>query len=227
MTAYFPIYADVSGRLCVVVGGGAVAERKVADLLAANAIARVVSPDVGDTLRDLAQNGAIEWLPVYYETAHLDGAWLVFAATNNRDVNARIARDATERHLFVNVADAPDEGSLLVPSVLRRGDLCLSVSTGGANPMLARKVAGELAQQYGAEYGPLVELLGRMRAYIKERTPLPALRRTALARLIAVEAELRGLLRTNDADGARQLAMNVVDGALTEEADVPPANAIE
>lgn len=217
MFSYFPISIDISSKLCVVVGGGAVAERKVADLRDANAVVRVVSPDVTDVLREQAQAGSIEWLPVLYETAHLAGAWLVFAATNNRAVNAQVTADASARHLFVNVADAPDEGSLLVPSVVRRGELCLSISTGGANPMLARKIAGELRQQYGAEYGALVELLGQMRAYIKERTPLPALRRTALARLIDSEAELRGLLHSGDADGARTLAINAVDDALAQE----------
>ncbi len=218
MSSYFPISIDISGKLCVVVGGGAVAERKVADLRDANAVVRVISPDVTDVLREQAQAGDIDWLPVPYETAHLAGAWLVFAATNNRAVNAQVTVDANARHLFVNVADAPDEGSLLVPSVVRRGELCLSISTGGANPMLARKIAGELRQQYGPEYGALVELLGQMRAYIKESTPLPALRRTALARLIDSEAELRRLLHSSDTDGARTMAMNAVDDALAKEA---------
>ncbi len=221
MSSYFPISADITSKLCVVVGGGAVAERKVTDLQNANAVVRVVSPDATDGLREQARAGGIEWLPTRYETAHLEGAWLVFAATNNRAVNAQVTADATARHLFVNVADAPDEGSLLVPSVVRRGDLCLSISTGGANPMLARKIAGELRQQYGAEYGDLVELLGQMRAYIKGRTPLPALRRVALARLIDGEAELRGLLHSGDADSARTLAIQAVEDALAEEVSLP------
>lgn len=218
---YFPLYVSVEGRRCVVVGGGPVAERKVADLREAGARARVVSPDLTEALRQQAQAGEIEWLPARYETAHLEDAWLVFAATSDRAVNAQIARDAHARRIFVNVADGPEEGSFLVPSVVRRGDLCLSVSTGGANPLLARKVAAELAAQYGNEYELLVELLGQMRAYTKERTSAPALRRVALSCLIAQEAELRSLLLAGDIDGARTRAKAVIEDALAAGSPEP------
>jgi precorrin-2 dehydrogenase/sirohydrochlorin ferrochelatase len=218
---YFPLYACVEGKQSVVVGGGPVAERKVADLLEAGALVRVVSPAITERLRQQAQAGEIEWLPAYYAPVHIEDAWLVFAATNDRAVNAQIALDANARRLFVNVVDGPEEGSFLVPSVVRRGDLCLSVSTGGANPMLARKVASELEMQYGDEYGLLVELLGQMRAYTKVRTSVPSLRRAALARLITQEAELRRLLLTGDEEGARARAKAVIEDALVADSPEP------
>ena len=211
---YFPLYANVDGKQCVVVGGGPVAERKVADLQEAGAAVCVVSPAVTAQLRQQAEAGEIEWLSVHYAPEHIADAWLVFAATNDRAVNAQVAQDANACHLFVNVADGPEEGSFLVPSVVRRGDLCLSVSTGGANPMLARKVASELEAQYGDEYGLLVELLGQMRAYTKVRTSAPSLRRAALARLITQEFALRRLLLMGDAEGAKAKAKAVIEDAL-------------
>lgn len=217
MPLLFPIYADVVGKRCVVVGGGKVAERKVADLLAADARVCVVSPEVTALLAQQAAAGAIEWLAAFYSSEHLEGAWLVFAATNIRAVNAQVSQDAVARRCFVNVADAPEESGFLVPSVVRRGDLCLSVSTGGNNPILARKLAQELQAQYGPEYGLLVELLGRMRTYVKTRTTEPEQRRLALAQLVEREAELRALLQTGNTDETRTLAEGIVNKALANK----------
>ena len=215
MSLLFPIYADVVGKRCVVVGGGKVAERKVADLLAANAQICVVSPDVTPILERQAAENVIEWRDAPYSSTHLEGAWLVFAATNVRAVNAQVSQDALARRCFVNVADAPEESGFLVPSVVRRGDLCLSVSTGGNNPLLARKLSQELQAQYGPEYGLLVELLGQMRIYVKTRTTEPGQRRYALSQLIEHEVELRALLKAGSMDEARFLAESIVTGATT------------
>ena len=213
MPLLFPIYADVTGKRCVVVGGGRVAERKVADLVAAGALVCLISPEATRLLKEQAANGTIEWLPVPYTPEHLEGAWLVFAATNIRAVNAQVSQDAHARRCFVNVADAPAEGGFLVPTVVRRGDLCLSVSTGGNNPILARQLAQELQERYGPEYGLLVELLGQMRTYVKTRTTEPELRRDALSQLVEHEAELRILLQAGSAEEARILAENIVNRA--------------
>ena len=217
MSAFFPLYVNIMGKCCVVVGGGPVAERKVNDLLEAGASVRVVSPTLTERLQAQAQDGIIEWLPILYTSTAITGAWLVFAATNARDVNTQIALDANERHLLVNVADEPEEGSFIVPSVVRRGGLCLSVSTGGANPMLTRKIADELRGQYGQEYSLLVELLGQLRAYIKASTDIPALRREALSQLIENESALRDLLRAGDLQQARIQAEQIVNAALGGE----------
>ena len=219
MTAFFPLYANIAGKCCVVVGGGTVAERKVNDLLEAGAKVRVVSPEITLRLQEQVKAGVLEWLPIGYTPNTIEDAWLVFAATNVRSVNAQIAHEANARRLFVNVVDAPEEGSFIVPSVVRRGDLCLSVSTGGANPMLARRIAEELQGHYGQEYSLLVELLGYMRAYTKERTFLPALRREALSQLIAQEADLRALLRAGDIAGARSQAEMIVTTAIALRAN--------
>ena len=216
MPLLFPIYVDVVGKRCVVVGGGKVAERKVADLLAANARVCVVSPEVTQTLEGQAADGAIEWLAAPYSPEHLEGAWLVFAATNIRAVNARVSQEATTRRCFVNVADAPEESGFLVPSVVRRGDLCLSVSTGGNNPILARKLSQELQARYGPEYGLLVELLGQMRIYVKTGTTDMEQRRFALSQLVEREDELRALLKSGNHAEARELAEQIVHAVLAD-----------
>ncbi len=217
MPLLFPLYASIVGKRCVVVGGGAVAARKVADLLAAGAQVCVVSPDATPMIQQHAQSGLLEWKAAPYAPEHLHEAWLVFAATNIRAVNAQVSQDAQDRHCFVNVADAPDEGSFLVPTVVRRGDLCLSISTGGNNPLLARKIAEELQAQYGPEYGLLVELLGQMRGYVKSRTFVPDQRRHALSQLVERESELRALLQTGNVEEARTLAEDIVNLALTDD----------
>lgn len=227
MSATFPLYAQIRGRRCLVVGGGPVAERKVQDLLDAGAEVLLVSPEVTPKLHTQADEGGIVWLRERYAAHHMESVWLVFAATNVRAVNAAVCADATERRLFVNVADAPDEGTFLVPTVVRRGKLCLSVSTGGANPILARRIAQELATTYGEDYADLVELLGEMRAYTKESTKESSnsessnressKRRAALTRLVAHEAELRRLLRASDHEGARALALQIINSELISE----------
>lgn len=216
MRAYFPLYADITGKRCVVVGGGAVGERKAADLLAAGARVCVVSPEVTPTLQEQAHSGILEWLSVGYAPEHLEGAHLVFAATSRREVNAQVTTEARARGCWVNVADAPEDSDFIVPTVVRRGELCLSVSTGGNNPLLARKVANALEAQFGPEYASLVTLLGQMRAYVKTRTSDSAQRRAALACLVEQEAELRALLQSGNEAEAQTLAERIVNGALSE-----------
>jgi precorrin-2 dehydrogenase / sirohydrochlorin ferrochelatase len=137
----------------VVVGGGAVATRKVAKLLRSGAGVVVVSPEVSPELAGMVAE--IQRRP--YEYGDLEGAHLAFAATNSREVNAAVAGEAKERGIPVNVADRPSEGDFAVPSTLRRGGLQVAVSTGGASPTLARRIRGELEEAFGPEWADVVE----------------------------------------------------------------------
>ena len=151
----YPIFLDLSGRRCVVVGGGAVAMRKARKLLQAGAEVVVVSPAV---LSELESIGAeIRYRP--YEAGDLEGADLAFTATDSREVNAAVAREARERGVLVNAADKPSEGDFAVPSTLRRGGLQVAVSTGGASPTLARRIRKELEASFGPEWAGVVEEL--------------------------------------------------------------------
>jgi precorrin-2 dehydrogenase/sirohydrochlorin ferrochelatase len=155
----YPIFLDLSGRRCVVVGGGGVADRKARKLLQARAEVVVISPEVGAELESVA----VEIHRRPYREGDLEGAYLAFAATNVREVNGAVAREAKERGIPVNVADSPSEGDFALPSTLRRGRLQVAVSTGGASPTLARRIRGELEEAFGPEWAGIVEELDRAR----------------------------------------------------------------
>lgn len=210
MSAYYPLYLNLEGQLCVVVGGGPVGERKIRALLEAGARVRLVSPVWTAVLETLAQTGAIEAEHREYTPEVLEGARLVFAATDSGRVNDAVCRDARALAVPVNRADRPEAGDFITPSVLRRGDLCLSVTTGGNSPMLAARIAARLAEQIGPEYEAVVELFGEMRDYIKGETSDPRLRRRALAGLLEVEEALLSYYTQGDSAGARALAQACV-----------------
>ncbi len=155
----YPIFLDLSDRRCVVVGGGEVASRKTRKLLQARARVVVISPEIGSELESVA----VEIHRRPYREGDLEGAYLVFAATNSREVNAAVAREARGRGVPVNVADKPSEGDFALPSTLRRGRLQVAVSTGGASPTLARRIREELEDAFGPEWAGIVEELNAAR----------------------------------------------------------------
>lgn len=143
----YPILlTDLQHKLAVVVGGGAVGERKVAGLLAVQAHIRLVSPVITPTLTEYAHAGALEWRPSPYQAMDLAGAFLVFAATNSRAVNAQVAQDAAQLHLLCNVADAPAEGNFHVPALYRQADFVVAVgSQQGKNPKRIKQLRDQIA----------------------------------------------------------------------------------
>jgi precorrin-2 dehydrogenase/sirohydrochlorin ferrochelatase len=160
----YPIFAIIEDKPCLVVGGGAVGERKVQDLLEAGARVTVLSPKLTPALAELAAADRISWRREEFTPEHLTGMALVMAATDDRRLNARVSAAAQERGLWVNVADDPELCTFIVPAQVRRGDLSLAISTGGASPALARKLRQELQQQFGPEYRPYLALLKGLRA---------------------------------------------------------------
>ncbi len=143
----------------MVVGGGEVANRKARKLLQARAKVVVISPDVRPEIESMAA----EVCRRTYREGDLEGAFLAFAATNRREVNGAVAREAREKGIPVNVADDPTEGDFALPSTLRRGRLQVAVSTGGASPTLARRIRRELESAFGFEWAGVVEELSRAR----------------------------------------------------------------
>ena len=153
------MFLNLEGKRCVVVGGGGVADRKARKLLQARASVVVISPEVKPELASMA----VEMHERPYTEGDLEGAFLAFAATDRREVNAAVAREGRERGIPVNVADRPAEGDFALPSTLRRGHLQVAVSTGGASPTLARRVRVELERVFGPEWAGIVEGLSRAR----------------------------------------------------------------
>jgi len=159
----YPVLLDIAGKSCVVVGGGSVAERKVKGLLESGAVVRVVSPEVTEELAGLAARGAIEWRRKTYGDADLEGALLVFAATNRKDVQEMVARSAEAEGRLLNVADDPQRCTFHVPATVRRGALTLSVSTGGRSPAVAARIRRNLETEFGPEYETLLQIMAQVR----------------------------------------------------------------
>jgi precorrin-2 dehydrogenase/sirohydrochlorin ferrochelatase len=162
----YPIFAVLADKPCLVVGGGAVGERKVHDLMAAGARVTVVSRTLTPALAALADRGEIRFLAEDFRAAQVEGMALVMAATDDPEVNAAVSAAAQARAIWVNVADAPEYCTVIVPAMVRRGDLTLALSTGGASPALARQLRQELQQHFGPEYGPYLDLLQRVRTRV-------------------------------------------------------------
>lgn len=178
---YYPVSLDLRGKRCLVCGGGRVAVRKVHALRQHGAEVTVVSPTVTANLRDMAIRGDIRWEDRPYREGDLEGYFLVIAATDDEDVNARVSDEARHRGLLVNVVDDPGRSNFIVPAVARRGSLTLAVSTDGRSPALARRIREELERCYGAEYEAFVALLGSLREQAQREVADPA-RREALFR---------------------------------------------
>jgi len=188
VSGWYPLMLKLNDRKCVVVGGGAVGERKTAGLLDSGADVVVVSPTATPALQEWAAAGRIRLLAREAADSDLEGAVLVFAATDQPSVNARIIAAARSRGIPVNSADDGDNGDFAVPAVLRRGDLHIAVSAAGASPALSSRVIRELSERYGAEYGEYTEALRYIRSVVKAE--------------IADAAERRLLLRTAAAEDA-------------------------
>lgn len=159
----YPVQLDINEKVCAVIGGGNVAERKVKRLLESGAEVRVVSPEVTDGLSFLASQGLIEWRQKTFSDDDLAGAVLVFAATNSREAQKVICRAAEANGQLLNVADEPDRCSFHVPASVRRGDLILTVSTGGKSPALAAEIKQLLEEEFGPEYDILLKVMSKVR----------------------------------------------------------------
>lgn len=173
MSGYYPVNLKIENKKCVVVGGGKVAERKIKLLLEKGALVTVISPKITLLIEKLWRETKISYLAVTYTSSPLKDAFLVIAASNDRTVNSRVAKDANRLGILVNVVDSPAESSFILPAILSRGDLTIAVSTAGKSPALARKIKEDLALIYCEEYGDLIEMIAQARERIKRKYPDP------------------------------------------------------
>jgi len=174
---YLPIFVDINGRPCTVIGGGEVAVRKVSLLRRAGARVTVVAPELEADLAALAADGSIGHVARAFEPADLDGARLVIAATDDRAVNERVSAEAGARNIAVNVVDSPDLCTFVMPSIIDRSPLIVAVSSGGNSPVLARMVRARLETLIPAAYGELARLAAAFRNKVKAHFKRPADRR--------------------------------------------------
>jgi len=194
---YHPVFLDLRGRPCVVVGGGAVAQEKVESLLDAGARVTVVSPSLTAALEALAATHEVVHHPRAYRRGDLDDAVLAYVAVEDDAVRAAVAAEAAASRVLVNVVDVPQLSTFISPAVVRRDAVVVAVSTGGASPALARRLREELEERVGPEYGVAATILARVRPIIQSAEPDPQTRARTFARL--VDGPLLDALRKRDA----------------------------
>lgn len=166
--AYYPIFLELAGRPCLVIGGGEVAQRKAEGLLQAGAWVRVISPALTPALEALKAEGRLDHVAREYREGDLEGCELCLVATDDRSVNARVAREGRRRRVWVNISDDPRSCDFILPSVVRRGEVVVAASTGGASPALARRLREELEAYLSEEIPALAELLREVRQELRK-----------------------------------------------------------
>jgi len=203
---YYPIFLEMKDRRCVVIGGGAVAERRVEGLVAVGANVTVISPAITEGLRDLLTQGAIRHVAREYQTGDRAGYDLFFVATDNLEINAVVSSEARSLRVWVNSADDPDHCDFILPGVIRRGDLTVAVSTGGASPAVTRAIREELDEYFTADYARFVQIAGEVRRELREKSFSPG----ASAWNRALQGDFRRLIKEGRPVQAKELLLETL-----------------
>lgn len=181
----FPVFLDLHDRVAVVVGGGAVATERAAKLAAHGAIVRLVTPDSTPVLAEMVSDGRVaDHRARRYEQGDLADAVIVVAATDDAAVNRRVRDDARAMGALVNVADDPDGSSAVIPALMRQGDLAVAITTGGASPVVSRRIREDLQQRFGPGWAGLIAILAETRDELIAAHPDIASRRAAVEGLL-------------------------------------------
>jgi len=208
MTNYYPIYVNLLGQLCVVVGGGKIAEGKVEGLLTAGAKVKIVSPDLTSYLRRLSKENVIEHLERTYQTGDLAGAFMVICATDQVEINHKVWQEASANRQLVNVVDDTPRCNFIAPAILRKGDLTLAISTAGKAPALAVRLKERLQEQLGTEYERFLELSGQLREPLARHVPDFETRKALWYEL--VDSDALNLLAQGDEPAALETISQIV-----------------
>jgi precorrin-2 dehydrogenase/sirohydrochlorin ferrochelatase len=198
---YYPVNLDIKNRKCLVVGGGAVGTRKVAALLDCGAAVTVVSPEVTPKLLDLSNRGNISLEKRSFQATDLEGTFLVIGATDNEELNRTIHSEAQRRGMLCNIADRPEACNFILPSIVRRGDLIIAISTSGNSPAFAKKLRKEFEATLGEEYADFLKLMGAIRKKLLAEKHEPEAHKHLFERLINQDlVDMVKYRRTDDID---------------------------
>jgi len=163
MPKYYPINLDLQNKKCLIIGGGKVAQRKVRRLLNCRACVEVISPEITPGLRFLAQKKKIIIRKKHVDLKDIKRVYLVIAASDDRKTNSSVSSYCRRKGILVNVVDSPKECNFILPAIAKRGDLMISISTGGISPALSKKIRQDLEKKFGMEYSRLLELVKKIR----------------------------------------------------------------
>ncbi len=198
-TPFYIACLKLSGRRCVVVGGGPIGLEKTEGLLACDADVTLISPDAIDELRALAAEGSIAWEQREYGgAADLEGVFMVIACTDDTDINISVFDDAERRAMLVNIVDVPPLCNFILPAIVRTGPLAIAISTAGASPALAKRMKREVAELFGEEYARLAIMLNDARGWAKGTLPTYQDRKAFFESIVNGEPDPIGLLRAGD-----------------------------
>lgn len=213
---YYPVHLDIKNRNCLVVGGGAVGTRKVNTLLACGARVTVVSPDPAQQLKKMAAEGSITLKERAYRTVDLKDMFLVIGATDDEKLNRQISEEAEQIGILCNIADRPEACNFILPSVVQRGDLVITISTSGQSPALAKRLRRKLEAQFGEEYADFLLLMGAIRKKLLSQAHEPEAHKALFNQLI--DSDLVELLRTGQSKQLNLLLYKILgEGYRIEE----------
>ncbi|MGH2901294.1 MAG: precorrin-2 dehydrogenase/sirohydrochlorin ferrochelatase family protein, partial [Solirubrobacteraceae bacterium] len=201
-TPFYIACLKLSGRRCVVVGGGEIGLEKVEGLLACDADVTLVSPAAVGELEALAAEGSIAWQRrAYAGASDLEGVFMVIACTDDTDINIRVFDDAERRAMLVNIVDVPPLCNFILPAIVRTGPLAIAISTAGASPALAKRIKREIEGQFGAPYARLAVLLNEVRGWAKGTLPTYRDRKEFFEGIVNGDPDPIALLRSDVAPG--------------------------
>jgi siroheme synthase-like protein len=204
-TTFYIACLKLTGRRCVVIGGGEVGLEKVEGLLACDAAVTLVAPEAIAELSALAEEGSIEWREGEYRREDLAGAFLAIAATDDTETNIRVYEDAEARAMLVNVVDVPPLCNFILPAIVRSGPLAIAISTAGASPALAKRMKSEIADLFGEPYARLALMLNDARGWAKATLPTYQARKDFFESIVNGDPDPVELLRVGDEAAVRDL----------------------
>ena len=208
MNTYYPVYIQLRNQSCVVIGGGKIAEGKVEGLLAVEARVTVISPELSPRLQELSNQKQITYIPRPYQAGDLTGAFMVICATDQAEINHQVWQEASANRQLVNVVDDTPRCNFIAPSILRKGDLTIAISTSGKAPALAVRLKERFQREIGPEYERFLELAGELREPLAKHIPDFETRKALWYEL--VDSDILEVLARGEEDSAREIISQVV-----------------